>query len=361
MSTEEIKPGRVDGKNSAYRSGSHRIPKHCAAQIKAVLRESGDQAAHKQKKVGQSTSDKRSSIIEGFFSDLFYLGYKIENIHNLKVKHLEAVFKFLEAEGQSPSTLQNKISVMRTFCGWIGKEGMVRESWKYVDSKASVRRSMVVKEDKSWEGNGVVLLDKLAEIAEKDKVVAIELELCLAFGLRVKEAVMLRPAVAHQGDFLLLREGTKGARSRIVPVTDDVQRDVLARAKLIADKKTGFLGGRGKTLEQKNRRFYTVMESFDINLRNVGVSAHGLRHEYMQREFKRLLGIDAPVKGGDLSTVDKDEFHIASQILMEQAGHTRVSIGASYYGSRRILKVSDVVAVVQVKEVKETAEDNHEH
>ena len=337
---EEAKPGRVDGKNSEYSSGKQYLPKSLNNQIMLLLQKNNDNAARKTKKVGQGTQNKRASIIKGFFGDLLHLGFRIEDVNNLKTKHLEAVFTFLEAQGQSPSTLQNKISVMRTFCGWIGKQGMVRESWKYVESKTSVRRSMVVKEDKSWEGNGVMLVDKLVEIAEKDKVVAIELELCLAFGLRVKESVMLRPAVAHQGDFLLLREGTKGDRSRIVPVTDDVQRDVLSRAKLIADKKTGFLGGRGKTLAQKTRRFYTVMESFDITLRGEGVSAHGLRHEYMQREFKRLLGIDAPVKGGDLSTLDKQELHIASQILMEQAGHTRVTIGASYYGSRRIPKSS---------------------
>jgi len=41
------------------------------------------------------------------------------------------------------------------------------------------------------------------------------------------------------------------------------------------------------------------------------------------------------VRGGDISTVEKYRFHEASQQLMERAGHTRVSIGASYYGSRR--------------------------
>ena len=32
----------------------------------------------------------------------------------------------------------------------------------------------------------------------------------------------------------------------------------------------------------------------------------------------------------------KQELHEASQKLMERAGHTRVTIGASYYGSRRV-------------------------
>ena len=62
----------------------------------------------------------------------------------------------------------------------------------------------------------------------------------------------------------------------------------------------------------------------------------------MQESFKRLTGIEAPVRGGDLSQVNKYELHVASQKLMERAGHTRVSIGASYYGSRRIKKPAEI-------------------
>jgi len=39
---------------------------------------------------------------------------------------------------------------MRTFCGWIGKDGMVRESHHYVKDPASVKRTMVAQSDKSW-------------------------------------------------------------------------------------------------------------------------------------------------------------------------------------------------------------------
>ena len=335
----KVKPGRVGGKNSAYRSGQ-RIPKRCANEIELVLQEYQDKAAKKQKKVGQGTQDKRATVINGFFSDLFSLGYKVESIHNLKEKHLIAVFNFLEGKGQSPSTIQNKISIMRVFCEWIGKNGMVRDSALYVKDKVSVRRSMVAKEDKSWDGKGIDVLTKLPEIAEEDKTVALVLELCWAFGLRVREALMLRPEVSHEGDFLMLREGTKGDRSRIVPAQNAIQKNVLMRAKEVADKKTGFLGKRGQTMEQKRDHFYYVMKKLGITIAESEISAHGLRHQYMQTRFAQMLGIDAPVKGGDLSKVDKDEFHVASQKLMEEAGHTRVTIGASYYGSRRVLKKS---------------------
>ncbi len=332
----QLKPGRINGKNSTYQSGTHRIPKRCKNEIKEVLKKNRDKGAHKEKKVGSGTQEKRTTVILGFFSDLFFLGFMIQSIFNLKEKHLKAVFNFLEEQGQSPSTIQNKISIMRVFCGWIGKNGMVRDSTVYVKDKSSVRRSMVVKEDKSWDGKGVDFLTKLAEIAKMDETVALVLELCFAFGLRVKEALMFRPRVEHEGDFIWVRDGTKGGRPRVIPITNDIQRNVLERAKAVSDKKSGFIGSRGKTFQQKRRRFYYVLETCGVTLREEQITAHGLRHQYMQDRFKKLLGIDAPVRGGNLGDVDQDDLHLTSQKLMEEAGHTRVSIGSSYYGSRRI-------------------------
>lgn len=338
---KNLKPGRVGGKNSEYRSGAKRIPKRCNNQIEKVLQENRDKAALKEKKVGAGTQEKRETVIKGFFSDLFSLGFKIEDIDNLKQKHLKAVFGYLEEQGQAPSTIQNKISIMRTFCNWIGKNGMVEDSTKYVKDSASVRRTMVAQEDKSWSGHGINVLTKLPEIAKKDKWVALYLELCWAFGLRMQEALMFKPKLAHEGEFIWVREGTKGDRPRVVPIENDVQRDVLERAKLVSDGKSGFLCKRGQSYEQRHRRFYTVMESLGITLSKEGVSAHGLRHQYMLEAFKRRLGIEAPIKGGDLSQVSKEDLHVASQKLMESVGHTRVSIGSAYYGSRRVSKRKD--------------------
>lgn len=337
------KPGRVNGKNSEYRSGSGFIPKKLNNEIEVLLQKHKDQAAHKDKKVGQGTQDKRRTVIKGFFADMWHLKFKVESVHNLKEKHLHAVFRFLEAEGQSPSTIQNKISIMRVFCEWIGKPGMVRDSSLYVEDKASVTRTMVAREDKSWEGKGVDIAQILETVRKKDKVVAIELELCLAFGLRVKEAMMLRPLACRDGDgpFIHVREGTKGDRPRVIPIDNALQRNVLDRAVEVMDKKTGFLGKRGKTMAQKRDHFYYVMKRCGVTLREKEITAHGLRHQYMQASFKRMLGIEAPVKGGSLADVGPDEFHVASQKLMERAGHTRVTIGASYYGSRRVRRKSN--------------------
>jgi len=332
------KPGRIGGMNSEYKSGSFHVPRRCINEIEKVLQENKDLAVIKDKKVGQETQDKRKTVIHGFFSDLFSLGFRIESIYNLKEKHLKAVFHLLEEQGQSPSTIQNKISIMRTFCNWIGKNGMVRDSSLYVKDKSSVRRSTVVKEDKSWEGKGVDVVAKLSEIREVDSTVGVELELCWAFGLRVKEAVMLRPAVAHEGEFIWVREGTKGDRPRVVPIENDIQRDVLERAKALADKKSGFLGKRGSTMAQKRRHFRYIMEKCGVTLKEEDITAHGLRHQYMHESYVRLLGVEPPVRGGDASELDQQELHEGKQKLMERAGHSRVSIGTAYYGSNRTTK-----------------------
>lgn len=55
----------------------------------------------------------------------------------------------------------------------------------------------------------------------------------------------------------------------------------------------------------------------------------------MQERFEEQLGIPAPVKGGDISRIDKKEFDNVTGMLVERAGHSRPTIGSSYYGSRR--------------------------
>ena len=350
-----FKPGRIEGKNAAHRSENLVLPKRMNKAIEDVLQANKDKAALKDKKVGQETQDKRRTVIRGFFGELWKLGYKLESISNLKEKHLKAVFALLEEGGQSTSTLQNKISIMRTFCGWIGKNGMVRDSSLYVTDVKSVERTVVAQEDKSWVGNGIDVLAKIQEIAEKDKHVALWLELSLAFGLRAQEAIKSRPCVLDGGSYIWVHEGTKGGRARVVPVENAVQRDVLIRAQAVADGRTGFLGERGKTYAQKRDRFYYVLKCIGITLNKEGVTAHGLRHQYMHESFKRVVGIEAPIRGGDLSQVGKGELHVASQKLMERAGHTRVTIGAAYYGSRRVKKL---VAAIEIEkaEAAETEE-----
>jgi site-specific recombinase XerD len=338
VDVDVMKPGRVNGKNCKFRGVSKRIHKKVKNEIYLILIQKNRDAARKNKSVGSLTQDRRKAAILGFFSVLFFLGFKIESIYHLKQKHLLAVFHFLEEQGQAPATIQNKISVMRVFCEWIGKIGMVGDSRIYVKDKKSVRRSTVMKEDKSWEGHGIDVFAKLQEVSKIDQDVSLWLELCFAFGMRVREAITFKAALALEGNFISVREGTKGNRPRIVPVEYEAQMDLLQRLKIEADGKTGLLGGRCKTLKQKTRHFYYVLKKSGITLSDNGISAHGLRHQYIHTIFKSMLGIEPPVRGGNLNQVDKDLFHIVSHKLVERVGHSRATIGSSYYGSRKVVR-----------------------
>jgi integrase len=236
---------------------------------------------------------------------------------------------------------------MRIFAGWIGKGDMVKESSHYVKDKASARRTTVAQEDKSWVGNGIDVLAKLAEVSAVNPIVGILLELCWTFGMRMQEAVMFRPVVAINEWGVWIIDGTKGGgRGRFVPIETELQIVVLGRALAHADGKTGFIGKRGITVKQKLQHFKDEMKKFGITLKDSKVTVHGLRHQFIHEMYKKLTGIEPPIRGGDISKLDKQTLHRAKQRLVELAGHTRTSINTAYSGSDRNPKST------QSKEVK---------
>lgn len=335
MGENKVKPGRVDGHNSECRSGGVSISKELRHELAGIFGAHIDKGATKDKRVGQLTIEKRKEVILGAFSDLYFLRFKIKMVKSLGQKHIQALVTLWETGGQSPATIQNKLSILRTFCGWIGKPGMVKASEKYVGNPDSVKRTMVAQEDKSWEAKGIDVLEKLAEIEKEYKKVSDVLLLCYAFGLRIREAVLLHLFKAEDSGSLKIVQGTKGGRVRSVPMEHEWQHAVLEGLKKKVNQKTGrFVTPKGG--EAYIQRIYYIMRKHGLTLAELGVSAHGLRHQYFHERFFELLGIQPPVKGGDLSEVDKAEFEVATGKLMERGGHSRTSIGVSYYGSRRI-------------------------
>ena len=72
---------------------------------------------------------------------------------------------------------------------------MLPESKYLVDEGQAhhVTRSYVATVDKSWSGKDIDFEAKIKQIAESEPVIAMQLELQKAFGLRRKESWMLRP------------------------------------------------------------------------------------------------------------------------------------------------------------------------
>jgi integrase len=247
----------------------------------------------------------------------------------------------------SAAYIQQQLSFLRVYAGsWIGKPGMVRPLAAYVDEPACFNRSYAAKEDRSWEGNAVEFKSVVETVAAIDPRVAAQLALLLAFGLRRKEAIMFMPHVAivrrenvpgsqHPSDryavFLRVERGTKGGRLRFVGIRNDDQRSALERALPFALHPSSHMGHPGLTLKQSLKRFDNVMRKAGVTRKQLGVTAHGLRHQFAQEFHVELTDVQAPVRGGDVCA-DPETLKAALLEIARQLGHNRRQITSAYLG-----------------------------
>ena len=189
----------------------------------------------------------------------------------------------------SASRLQNNLSIFRTFSGWIGKAGMVRASHHYVKDPQSVKRQLVTTTDKTWSGQGVDIPALLKTVKALDERVACALTAQWAFGLRMKEAALLKPHGADKGAYLAVNWGTKGGRDRTVPLDNDLKHATLAWMKTLVTQTHGCLISKAMTFVQWRNRFYYVCRQAGLT-RERGLVSHGLRHEHLNALYTAITG-----------------------------------------------------------------------
>jgi len=296
-----------------------------AALLKAYngVKQGGSVAAY-------ATQDKRADVLYAGFKELRALGYKLDGVESFRGKHMEVLAKAWEERGLAPSTLQNNLSIFRTFAEWIGKAGMIEAAEKYV-SVGAASRSSVNTEDKSWSARGVDAQAKIAEVTAQDARVGLQLELQAAFGLRAREAMQLRPHVADKGTYLAVNVGTKGGRDRVVPIDTPEKRALIERAKGFAASKMASTSDPTKTLAQVKNHYYHVLRACGIT-QETGITSHGLRHEYANDRYQQLSGEASPVRGGDLAASDRDTDKAARLEVAEELGHSREAVTTYYLG-----------------------------
>jgi site-specific recombinase XerC len=275
-----------------------------------------------------ATQDKRADVLYTGFAELRQLGYRLDAVQSLRGKHVEALVQAWQARGLSASTIQNSLSVFRTFAGWVGKAGMVQRVEHYLGAGVAVRSS-IAREDRSWSARGVDIAAKIEQVRLRDPRVAIQLELQAAFGLRAREAMQLRPHVADKGSYLSVTHGTKGGRDRVEPIRTAQQRDVLERAKTFCATPASSTSDPHRKLHQWKNHYYEVVRACGITRRD-GITSHGLRHQYANDRYHELSGAESPVRGGSQNDSGADQ--IARLILAEELGHSREGVTTYYLG-----------------------------
>lgn len=284
------------------------------------------------KKVSDATQAKRKQVLFAGIRALPKLGFHLSALSAFAGRHMQALVDHWVKQKLSPSTVQNRISIFRTFAEWLGKPGMVEDSSHYVRDPALVRRSSVAKQDKSWPSHEVDPQALIESIRAEDEHVAMAMEFQLAFGLRVRESLMLRPYLADMGNVLAVNRGTKNGRHRFVLIETDEQRDLLSRAKAMMQAEDESIAGpvSQRNLKHAKNHYYTVVRKYGITRKN-GLVSHMLRHQAANEHFAQKAGYRSPVQGGPMPT-DKARENFARIDTAEYLGHSRPDVTTHYLG-----------------------------
>jgi len=317
----------------------------------ALLKLHNDKHAISNKRVSFKTKADRQGFLVSFFRELRRnTPYKNLDPRQLAGRHVQHMVGRWLDRGLSTATVHNYLSFLRTFAGWLGKHGMVREPEFYVGKDSPLaHRSQNAVQDKSWTARNIDIAAKIAEVTAFDQWVGLQLELSAEFALRPKEARHFRPheavisrEAANARDaaafpdcdtFVRVIRGTKGGRSRDIPLTTDSQCALIERLKLLV-RPGKFVGNPDHTALQAQHRFYYVVRMFGISKKGLGVGAHGLRHQKVNDVFGQDAGGPSPVRGAEERPPMNDDARNRAAHLL---GHSRPQITNCYLGSTAVL------------------------
>lgn len=282
-----------------------------------------------------ATRHDRGNIIKLAFAQLWQMGYQLDTPRGLGGRHIQALMKRWDEEGIAIITLHNRLSSLRTFASWIGKQGMVLDIGEYLPNR-DLRRTTVAKHNRAWLPNGIDPQVIIAGARELNERLALMLSLQDAFGLRAKEAIEMRPAfcLVESGKAIEIYQGTKGGRLRRIDIDTDYKRQVFEWARQVAaTNRTGRIRWPELTWRQAQRRFYYLLSKLGVTRCDLGVTSHGLRHGFAQEKYQDLSGLPPPIVGVDPKAVDPQVHREAGIQVSRDLGHGRLQVTTSYYGS----------------------------
>lgn len=301
------------------------------------------------KGVSFKTMHERAKFLVAFFKELRRIRIKLDP-RSLDNKHIKIMVARWIERGLKAPTIQTYLSFLRVFAYWIEKAGLVLRPEFYVEDASLVKRTYVAKQDKSWCANGVDAQKKIAEIATYSEHASVQLDVASAFGLRVKEVLMMQPRLSvvpasetgiknpKAESYLLIarNRGSKGGRDRYVAIDTEMMWKAIKRAIALAPATDSHLGYPGRSLKQSIDQFYRIMERFGITKDQLGVTAHGLRHQYANDRYEASTGVKAPLRGGPAIDPEKDTQ--ARLEVSEKLGHARKQISSAYLGSSVVMR-----------------------
>jgi site-specific recombinase XerD len=306
----------------------------------AYTRVNGRVASHE-------TATRHGEALRANFGRLHELGFKLTDAKNLGERHLFVLCQDYYDRKLAPKTISGYLSHLRIFSDRIGKKGLVKKIYYYLPKvpKEELRVSSVAKQSKSWHEAGIDVPTKILEANAIDPRFRILLTMQVAFGLRRKEALMLKPWVVDQEDKLAATQ-TKGNRPRSIYIDTPEQRWALEQAKAITKGKNDTLGWYerhdGKKIEGKDKALATykysknhynyLMQKIGITKEDADCTGHGLRAQYAENSAI-LQGLIPATLGGTPGQMPKGDRDVIQLKVSESLGHSRLSVTGAYVGS----------------------------
>lgn len=281
----------------------------------------------------QSQKDRLDRLFRIFNLLTKVLKFGIEDPANLKPKHVQSLVDHWLGKNLCASTIENNLSLLRLFCNWINKPGMVKGTVVYAPG---LKREYAAQVDRSPQFNGAVFWRLWDVIYAMDQFVAMQLLLVMAFGARRKEVVMFMPHLRDKGQYVELVSGTKGGKFRTVPIDSILKRQVIKTLQNFVTAKCGnaakaHIGHPDRTLAQNLKRYSYVLGAVGMTKAEFGFTGHSFRQEYMNDQLE-LRGVVPTIRGGSGKAETRLATDIAYLQVSEQAGHGRKSVMTAYAG-----------------------------
>lgn len=164
-----------------------------------------------------------------------------------------------------------------------------------------------------------------------------------ALGLRFAESAKIDAAralkQAENHGAVTVRDGTKGGRSRTVPITRPEQLAVLRSAAEIQGRDRSMIPASQSYIQFRNEMYAQIV--------NTETTYHGNRHYYAQQRYQTLVGVPCPVAAGiphrehhqhlssklGISRGAARELDRAARMqVSNELGHGRIDVTNAYLG-----------------------------
>lgn len=224
------------------------------------------------------TRDNRLELAMQMFRTLRNkLNYMLDDPMNLKPKHVEALIKYWIEKGNSPATIDVKLSALRFMAGKADKGDIVKPLGFYAPNfrkEASRQESKDVK--------APVDFWPLWEIVYQDKKdVGMLLLVLVIFQIPIASVLRLRPLIADKGNgtHIEIWDSANHGNPRLITLDTPLKRAVLAAACNYVMKTkmdaNAFIGLSENDIDQNRGRFYNCLEKHGIS-RKSGMTAKDL-------------------------------------------------------------------------------------